>query len=144
VTFEVQLGDHCLVLPILLPRGADLDLPLFFSFPRIGFDREGVRTAPAKSETGRMSKAPDSANADVRAMRFVALLRREAFAASGWMVLHGANREDRDRLLKPGRLIIEGLCGSRCLFDKRGILLRDLVHLRDRTRDLIDAGALFV
>lgn len=51
--------------------------------------------------------------------------------------------EYRHRFDETLRLLPEAL-GGRCAFlDKRSILLRDLVHLRDGLPDLRDAGTLF-
>ncbi|VWC25473.1 hypothetical protein BUB20358_06066 [Burkholderia ubonensis] len=52
--------------------------------------------------------------------------------------------EHRDRLAQPRGLLVERLRGGGRFLNERRVLLRHLVHLRDRARDLVDAAALLL
>src|SRR5262245_32816803 len=56
---------------------------------------------------------------------------------------HGiVNPEETDLLVHALRLLFQRLGGGRVLLDQRRILLRDMVHLRQSARDLVDAARL--
>ncbi|VWC41049.1 hypothetical protein BST28156_06999 [Burkholderia stagnalis] len=52
--------------------------------------------------------------------------------------------EHRHRHTQARSLLVERLRSRGSFLDERRVLLRDLVHLRDRARDLVDAAALFL
>src|SRR5689334_23306929 len=55
-----------------------------------------------------------------------------------------AEAEHADDLRQAAGLLLQRLRGCRGLFDQRRVLLRHLVHLRDRLVDLLDARGLLL
>src|SRR3954468_24309729 len=64
-------------------------------------------------------------------------LRNDGIIVSRVVVQH------RDALIHLRSLLLERTRGGSILLDQRRVLLRSLVHLRERLADLIDAGGLF-
>jgi hypothetical protein len=117
--------------------------------------------SPAAGLTACRKRGPGAALADGRILPWALLRQALALAlstgtsgqhsrAGGWpgprLAGHGPRRvrqtEDRHGLHQLTGLGAQAFCGSRALFDQGRILLRGLVHLRDRVIDLTDAAGL--